>query len=233
MNIDKTKVMTIGTTHQLKKINKCKIKLEGKVLDHVNTYKYLGITLDAKLNFATHIDILHRCATYKVWLLNKIRKFIDADTALEIYRSKILPALEYGNVLYASASSKDKLQKLQTLQNYVLKKSLKLPHLTHTNQVHKTAKINYLEDRRNNDQLKLMFQRSKIEDYKDLKDLQTKSHLGPRLKVPIFKLSLTQNTFSYQGPIHWNELHSDIRSLEKYDSFTLIQKLRLKKLLNT
>ena len=44
-------------------------------LDKVNSYKYLGITLDSNLTFNKHIENCKKIATHKVSLLTKIRKY--------------------------------------------------------------------------------------------------------------------------------------------------------------
>ena len=80
-------------------------------------------------------------------MLKRIRKYLNVKTSVLIYKSFILPILEYGSILYMNAS-KSHLDRLQTLQNYALKCCLDVNKRTHTSIIHKKNKFNYLEESR-------------------------------------------------------------------------------------
>ena len=84
---------------------------ELKIVDH---YKYLGVTLDQKLDFNIHTQNIYKIAARKIYILTRIRPYINTDAALRIYKSKILPFLDYGDILYdcTFAYLLEKLQKL-------------------------------------------------------------------------------------------------------------------------
>ena len=90
------------------------------ILDKVSSYKYLGIQLDANLNFHKYLQDCIQRATYKIHMLAKIRSYIDFNSALTIYKTMILPIFEYGDIAYDQADIKS-LDKLQTLQNRALR----------------------------------------------------------------------------------------------------------------
>ena len=50
MNVDKTCTMVFGSTRSLKNLSQFDIKVGGDAVKNVNSYKYLGITLDSQLN---------------------------------------------------------------------------------------------------------------------------------------------------------------------------------------
>ena len=57
INVDKTKSMYFGSKNNTKQIDfDMKISLNGKELQHVDHYKYLGVILDKNLNFKLHIE---------------------------------------------------------------------------------------------------------------------------------------------------------------------------------
>ena len=86
LNTSKTKTLIIGSRAKLSNIkeprkfasNQCQI-------DFVKQYDYLGTILDSEMSllplFKKTIKI-----TYKIFLLRKIRKYIDNHTALCIYK---------------------------------------------------------------------------------------------------------------------------------------------------
>lgn len=54
---------------------------DGEMLEIVHEYKYLGVILDEHLTFHNHVSYLYQ--------LNKIRTYIDTNTALILYKSMI------------------------------------------------------------------------------------------------------------------------------------------------
>ena len=51
------------------------------LLIHKKSVKLLGITIDSKLNFNSHIENICNMASYKVFALQRIRKYISTDHA--------------------------------------------------------------------------------------------------------------------------------------------------------
>ena len=94
-------------------------KLGEKPLGKVNEYKYLGLTIDTKLNFATHRDNLINRVNLKINFFRKIRKFITIQSASLIYKATILPILEYADFIF-DQNIQYINEKLQILQNQAL-----------------------------------------------------------------------------------------------------------------
>ena len=115
VNIDKTKIMTFGTRKFIKQKISPEIKIGSQSLDDVQTFKYLGVTLDRELKFNAHAQNVYRLATHKVNTLKKVRAYINERTALMMYKMKILPYLDYGDIFYMSANEEhvDNIHKLQ------------------------------------------------------------------------------------------------------------------------
>ena len=120
INTKKSKCVLFGS----KKFTKIKdlpvIILNNKVLDYVDSYKYLGVTLDRNLNFQQYVREVFNLVSHKIYMLSRIRQFINKDVSLLIYKTKILPYLDYGDILYDGADSKS-LVRLQKLQNRALR----------------------------------------------------------------------------------------------------------------
>ena len=89
--------------------------MNDHVIDYVSSYQYLGITVDQTLNFNLHMKQIIKTVFYKLSLLQKLRRYITPMAAVRIYKSMVIPYLDYGDVLYHYSSSRllDKLQKLQ------------------------------------------------------------------------------------------------------------------------
>ena len=74
--------------------------LVGKKLGTVETYKYLGIMLDNHLNFVPHLHYITKIVAHKTFLRGKIRNLINTRAAIKIYKSKVLPYMDYGDIFY-------------------------------------------------------------------------------------------------------------------------------------
>ena len=99
------------------------LTLSGADIPIVNSFKYLGMTLDSKLLFGDHIsDIRNRCLKR----LNILRCIsgqkwgADRKTLLQLYTSLIRPILEYNGFLFNNISQ-TRAAALETVQNEALR----------------------------------------------------------------------------------------------------------------
>ena len=79
-------------------------------------YKYLGLMIDTELNFQKQRDSLSMKINPKLSYFRTIRKFINDSTALTIYKSTILPVIEYADFVY-DHGIKYINKKIQSFQN--------------------------------------------------------------------------------------------------------------------
>ena len=86
------------------------------LLEQVQNYKHLGIYLDPKLNFDFYIEKLSSKSKQKLSSFGCVRKYITRETAFILYRSLLLPVLDYCSIVYMT-SSKNSLRKVQKIQN--------------------------------------------------------------------------------------------------------------------
>ena len=110
INVKKTKVMVFGSQKSITSVRHPCLKMNDKVLEVVQTYKYLGMTLDSSLTFTNHIKKTIKTIAYTVYTLSKVRKYITEAAALTLLKTMVLPFFDYGDFLYESGG-----------QNYLLK----------------------------------------------------------------------------------------------------------------
>ena len=230
INFKKTMSMVFGSRHRLKQVPPPKFKLNNKVIGNTTSYKYLGLTLDSTLSFDKHTSNLIKTVTNKTYVLRKIRPYLNAQASLQIYKSMLLPILDYGDFIYSSAPQKN-LKKLQRLQNSNIRLCLSLPPLTRTNDIHRLANLNLLEDRRNAHLLNQMYKRSRNSEYADNRNLPLRSFTAPILKVPNFQKYRSKQSVIYRGSTNWNLLPPPLRSLPSYEVFKHKQKVLMLTLL--
>ena len=62
----------------------------------------LSFALDEHFNFNRHVNDMKQLVTHKLYLFSKIRKYINVQTSMNIFKTKILSLIEYGNIIYKS-----------------------------------------------------------------------------------------------------------------------------------
>ena len=233
INIKKTKSMVFGRKNKTRKCKKIVLNLENKAISQTKLYKYLGVTLDENLTYNCHINQILKNANHKLYLLRRNRKFLTTDSAILLYKSHILPILEYGSTIFMEANSKH-LDRLQTTQNSGLKSCLEASKYTSTNIIHKKAKLNKLVERREIQLLKDMFKRSQNSNYlvKKTTGIVTRSMSSVKLKVPHYLNSQAQKAIMYRGSNAWNSQHKSIKDIKNQHIFNLKMKEILRKKLS-
>ena len=71
LNVGKTKLMIFGSQRKLNRINEVKLELNGVNIERVETFKYLGITLDQCLTFESHIQYVYNKCCARLGMLRK------------------------------------------------------------------------------------------------------------------------------------------------------------------
>ena len=85
------------------------------MIRRVDHTKSLGLTIDDLLSWSNHVDEICRKVSSAIGASKRIRNFISANAALQIYDALILPHFDYCSPVWEclSGQSSDKLQKLQ------------------------------------------------------------------------------------------------------------------------
>lgn len=106
-----------------RKTEEYSIILAGEEVPQVETVEYLGLSLDTKLTWNTHITSLIQRLRHR---LHQLKYLIKGTSPLPlqhkrtIYFSLIRPIWMYGSSIWSSASN-SQIQRVQTLQNRVLR----------------------------------------------------------------------------------------------------------------
>ena len=72
-----------------KQCNKVKLKINSIVINESDTVELLGISVDSVLTFNEHTNNLCRIASYKLYALRRIRKYLSQDQAKRLYNAFI------------------------------------------------------------------------------------------------------------------------------------------------
>lgn len=182
-----------------------KICINDETLELVNVYTYLGIRLDSRLTMKNHLDHLYRAATSMVFSLSHIRKYIDTNTAILIFKAHILSRIEYGNVLCIGANNTE-LERLQKLINKGLRICLLKPCDANVYNMHIEAKLFPQSIRRNIALMKLMFGIT-LDENPNVSSagerVRTRGDDHSKIMIPFPRSSWFHRSVSYQVPSRW------------------------------
>ncbi len=226
LNVAKSKSMVFSLrTHDSNSLN---ITVCGQVLEEVTQYKYLGIFLDKKLNFDFHIESICSGAKKKLALLGRTRKFVTKESSLLLYKTLLLPVLDYGDVLYGTASIAS-LAKVQRIQNSACRIVLFADKRTHIVDLHRELNLLELHMRRKFHLDTLVFKCmhnlaprylcNLLESLNQITDVQTRALTQGNLKVPRTRTKTAEKSFSVRGPASWNSLSLILKECESLYSF--------------
>ena len=208
VNTSKTKLMVFGNKLAVDNLAPFDVDYSETPLQQVASYKYLGITLDRQLNYSLHVKSIVASVSAKLKQFQRMRCFLSVKAAIMVYKSMLLPVIEYGDVFLSSASKANR-KKLQTLQNKGLRCALNKGLDVSSNDLHSEANLLKLKYRREQHLLNFVYDWSL--DNKKLRkkpagSMSTRSQNKRLLKLKKPITEKYKKSLAYKGPSKWNNL---------------------------
>ena len=117
LNLDKTALMLFGKNNNLVDVE---ITLGGITIPRVHATKFLGVWLDDKLNWSTHVAVVRKKLQSRQRLLARSKNFLNAHCLRILYFAQIQSVLSYGIVVWGTLIKESDLNTLQKIQNKCL-----------------------------------------------------------------------------------------------------------------
>ena len=155
----KSKVLLIASRQKLNSVEYNKqVHLDNIPLHFVDSYKYLGITIDKHMDLTPLLSSVKKTVSMHLFKLRKLRKYVSQECAVIIYKQTILPLLDYSGFLLNSCNVSDR-NDLQILQNDALRASLNVKRRDRISirNLHRNVNLLSLDQRRKFQLLSLMF----------------------------------------------------------------------------
>ena len=116
LNLKKTEYVLFGTRQRLiRSESHSLLCMEGKEVNQVKSFKYLGVLLDECLSFNDHISYLRSKFASRLGLLSQLRGCLTTEAANKIYLSTVLPILSYCDTCFCPLGSTNR-KTLECLQ---------------------------------------------------------------------------------------------------------------------
>ncbi len=220
LNVAKTKLMIFGTKPKLRAIRDSPLKIGDETVERVAVFKYLGILLDESLDWEPHVNKLYSKTCSKVGLLKKIRSNIDHSTALPLYKSLVLPHLDYCDTIYMTANA-DVLNKLQLVRNIACRTLLLANKYASVIEMHTELGLMHLKCRRDihlgNICHKTAHSEKKTGLSKYFIKVWDRGNRVSRLTneynicVPNIRNNNGRKSISFRGLTFWNAIHNELK----------------------
>lgn len=215
LNAKKTKFMIF--TRSRTPCNAAIFTMNGAQLEKVSSYKYLGIWLDDKLSFSTHIECLLKKLRPKLGFYFRQRKCFPYKARKRLVESTFLSVLDYGDIIYMH-SSQFLLKKLDVLYHSALRFITGTANRTHHCLLYEMLQWSSLSLRRKFHLLifTLKALMGKLPQYiSNLLSYHTSIHCTRStnkmlLITPSIRTELGKTSFSYYASYAWNDLQNTL-----------------------
>ena len=223
LNPRKTESMVITTRqkHQLDPLT-LNLSLSEQSIKQVNEHKLLGITIDNTLEWQPHISKTCKTIARNLFLLSKLKPFVDTDKRLLFYNAHIKSHIDYLSTIWDGASDVN-MKRLNSLHRRAAKLIYPNPALT-TDQ--KLEHLNILPLNKhllfNKGVMMFKMQQSTSPQYlRDLFPKQSARDAARRnnLLATRPRIDLCKTSFSYSGSLLWNQLPKTITNSCSLASF--------------
>lgn len=129
LNIQKTKYMVFGSSHIVGKFSNISVNYGDNVLEHVNEFKYLGVTLDPHLSWTSHINTINSKVSKKIGIIRRVKCLLPQRILVMLSNALVLPHFDYCSSVWTN-SSKTNLSSLQIQHNKLARIILSADNLT-------------------------------------------------------------------------------------------------------
>ena len=215
--------------HSIKKDGQAmidRLKLGEEYIPRSKHVKYIGLQIDECLTWDHHIKELCASLCKYFSIFYNIRNCINPSLARIIYYTCIHSRIKYGIEVYGSAKQ-NRIQKIQVMQNKLMKLLLKRDYTYSTNQLHKDLNILKVSDVHRHATLQFVYKcvsgkiipnfRKYFIDRTNIHDHDTR-HIRHIYK-PIPNIDAGETTTHYIGATLWNDLTEYIKSAKSIHVF--------------
>ena len=227
LNLTKTKFMIFSKKRVKKTLEKrFKVNINQYGIKQVSEFTYLGVILDNKLNWHSHIQYMCTKLAKAAGIIYKLRKKMPQDTLMLLYHSLVGTYLRYGIGSWGSAKT-SAMSKLQSLQDKVV------GHITHCSPYsnidleYKKLKILKISELYSLEIGKFMYRSNKNmlpssfdQYFKEIEHThQTRFKDKNRYVLPLSRTDIGKQSVKFTGVKVWNDIPPEIKDSSSLDTF--------------
>ena len=217
INVSKTESILISKRKLENHSELSPIFLGNDSIQFSSSCKFLGVTIDERLSFQTHLNLTANKLSQTVGLLYRIRNLLDERAKLAFYYGLLYPILNY-NIIFWGGTYSSSLDPIFILQKRAIRIICNAPYNYHTTSLFHRLKILKLTDIYRYNVCIHMFHKLKFSNlYAVTHTLNTRNR---SMATPVYhRLTCTQHAVSFLGPTIWNSLPSSLKQIDGLPTF--------------
>ena len=228
INLKKTHLMVFTNKQRPQEIS---LKVNNNVITETSESKFLGVIVDNKLSWASHINYISNKISKSLSIIRYLRYSFPTKILKTLYMSLVVPYISYCNIIWGSAFN-TVLNPVIILQKKCLRTITKSPFLAHTKPLFKTSKLLTIKQLFDLNCAKFMFKIFNTEQYPIYKlkllECQVNHDYNTRnsalLRPPFERLKRFMNSFFNNGIRVWNSLSDFVKYSKKMKEFKIKMK---------
>ena len=177
--------------------------------------------MDCKLKFDLHIDYICTKISRSVGILLKVRNCFPLSIMIKLYFAIVFPYINYCNLVWGGAYITH-LNQLIIIQKKVIRIIHEKPFLFHTNELFLSSNLLKINDIHLFSLGLYVFKNYNIINSERPRPYNTRQ--ANFLTPSYHRLTLTQKSPSYLGPVFWNSLPDQLKSLDSVPAFKRLLK---------
>ena len=230
LNAKKTKMVCFWKKGQPPDMSNVVVMLDGEILNFEEEAVFLGLTLDSNLNWEKHCTKVANKISRNNSLINRMKNFLPPSSLKLLYNSFIQPHIQYGQAVWGGCSGQNK-QRIITIQKRAIRTVTKSFHLAHTEPRMKKMQLLNFDDLYKQQCILLCHDCINGRAPQQIANLlvsEQTTNLYPtrnrtanplNLKIPNLKTRVGSNSFQVKGPAAWNEIATEIKSVDRREIF--------------
>ena len=203
------------------------ILIRNSKLNFVNSTKFLGITIDNKLDFSLHIQTFCNKLSKTIGIIRKLlSSFLPNSIIKQLYLSLVYPHLSYGVEVWGNFS-KSKLIRINKLQYKCIKLIGNYRNMNHF----LSNKLLCFDDVYKYYTLIRFYKyfvleheyhfKNKFLQYSISHQYSTRGRKNNNFNVPFVRVSRMYNSFLNNSLILWNQLPTSLRAIPNLSNFKI------------
>ena len=194
------------------------------VINRVKSIDYIGLKIDENLTWKHHVDKVTSSLIRYFAIFSKTRLFVNNSLGRQIFYALINSRIRYGIEVYGSCAD-SYINKLQIIQNKLLKLLMNIEPRYSTNLLHTNLKLLKVKDLHNFASLLFTYECLNkkgpilFHEYFQYKQFHHNMRGSLKLNVPFSKTNTGRKRVNTRMAEEWNKLPANIATLESKGKF--------------
>ena len=231
LNTSKCKFMVFGSNAKLAKLQNINLLINNRPLNRVESFKYLGITLNQTLSWSDHIEALFTKVNQSLGIIRRVKHLLTVGSRRTLVNSLVMPIFDYADFVWGDKNNSVLMNNLQVLHNKAAKIILDAHPLSSASESLRSLNWQPLSTHRHFHHCLIMHKC--LNNYIDFKfNFKFSSDIyiyntrnKQNIHLECVKKNWGKQAFSYHAANDWNSLPVELQNIRQTKTF----KTKLKK----